>query len=69
MRPCCPSGVREALGELVGVAKEGLLALIVGEGLGVLAEMLEDEVYDVVGLSGKWDRNPRLSGIATMMVR
>jgi hypothetical protein len=29
-----PARVREALGELVGVAKEGLLALSVGVGLG-----------------------------------
>jgi hypothetical protein len=34
--------VQEALGELVGSAKEGLLALSVGVGLGVLAELLEE---------------------------
>ena len=32
-----PPGVQEALGQLVGSAKEGLLALSVGVGLGVLA--------------------------------
>ena len=31
-----PERVQEALGELVGAAKEGLLALCVGVGLGVL---------------------------------
>jgi len=33
-----PERVQEALGELAGTAKEGLLALSVGVGLGVLAE-------------------------------
>ncbi len=33
---------QEALGELVGVAQEGLLALSVGLGLGVLAELMEE---------------------------
>ena len=39
-----PLRVREALGELVGAAKEGLLALSVGVGLGVLMEAKLDEV-------------------------
>jgi putative transposase len=51
-----PPSVQEALGELVCAAKDGLLALSVGVGLGVLAEMLEAEVDDVVGPKGK--RNP-----------
>jgi putative transposase len=50
-----PPRVQEALGELVGSAKEGLLALSVGVGLGVLAELLEEEVVQVVGLKGKHD--------------
>ena len=37
-------------------AKEGLLALSAGVGLGVLSEMLEEEVDEVVGPKGKWDR-------------
>lgn len=41
--------VQEALGELVGAAKEGLLALSVGVGLGVLAELMEEEVDEVIG--------------------
>lgn len=51
-----PERVQEALGQLAGAAKEGLLALSVGVGLGVLAEMLEEEVDEVVGPKGK--RNP-----------
>jgi transposase-like protein len=50
-----PVGVQEALGELVGAAKEGLLALSVGVGLGVLAELMEEEVDEVVGAKGKHD--------------
>jgi putative transposase len=50
-----PPRAQEALGELVGSAKEGLLALSVGVGLGVLAELLEEEVVEVVGPKGKHD--------------
>ncbi len=50
-----PVGVQEALGELVGAAKEGLLALSVGVGLGVLAELMEEEVDGVVGSKGRHD--------------
>ena len=50
-----PPRVQEALGELVGSAKEGQLALSVTVGLGVLAELLEEEVVDVVGPKGKHD--------------
>jgi putative transposase len=50
-----PGCVREALGELVGVAKEGLLALSVGVGLGVLSELMAEEVDDVVGPKGRHD--------------
>ena len=50
-----PPRVQEALGQLVASAKEGLLALSVGVGLGVLAELLEEEVEGVVGPKGKHD--------------
>ncbi len=53
-RPLSPR-VQEALGELVGVAQEGLLALSVGVGLGVLAELMEEEVTEVVGEKGRHD--------------
>jgi hypothetical protein len=44
-----PPGVADALGELAGAAKDGLLALSVGLGLGVLGEMMEAELDEVVG--------------------
>ena len=50
-----PEGVQEALGQLVGAAKEGLLALSVEVGLGVLRELLEQEVDELVGPKGKWN--------------
>ena len=50
-----PGRVQEALGELAGAAKEGLLALSVGVGLGVLAELMAEEVDDVVGPTGRHD--------------
>ncbi len=50
-----PAQIQEALGELVGAAKEGLLALSVGVGLGVVHELMESEVDEVVGPKGKHD--------------
>jgi len=50
-----PARIQEALGELVGVAQEGLLALSVGVGLGVLAELMEEEITEVVGPRGRHD--------------
>ena len=50
-----PERVQEALGELAGAAKEGLLALSVGVGLGVMAELMEEEVDEVVGPKGRHD--------------
>jgi hypothetical protein len=54
-----PPGVEEALGGLVNWAKEGLLALSVGVGLGVLVELMEEEVCELVGPRGKHDPNRR----------
>jgi putative transposase len=48
-----PLRIQEVLGELVDSAKEGLLALSVGVGLGVLAELLEEELVEIVGPKGK----------------
>jgi putative transposase len=48
-----PERVQEALGELAGAAKEGLLALSVGVGLAVLSELMEEEVVRHEAL---WDR-------------
>ncbi len=70
-----PVRVQEALGELVGSAKEGLLALSVGVGLGVLAELMEEEVAEVVGPKGKHDpertavRHGREAGEVTLGAR
>jgi hypothetical protein len=48
-----PPSVQEALGELVNAAKDGLLALSVGVGLGVLSEMMEAEVVRHEALSDR----------------
>jgi putative transposase len=50
-----PAEIQEALGELVGAAREGLLALSVGVGLRVVHELMELEVTEVVGPKGKHD--------------
>ena len=50
-----PPGVQAALGELVNAAKDGLLALSVGVGLGVLSTLMEEEVDEVVGPKGCQD--------------
>src|SRR5947209_8011912 len=50
-----PPQIQEALGELLGAAREGLLALSVGVGLGVVHELMEREVDEVVGPKGKWN--------------
>jgi putative transposase len=48
-----PAEIQEALGELIGAAREGLLALSVGLGLGVVHQLMEREVTEVVGPKGK----------------
>jgi putative transposase len=50
-----PAEIQEALGELVGAAREGLLALSVGVGLRVVHELMEAEVTEVVGPRGRWN--------------
>jgi hypothetical protein len=52
--------IQEALGELVGVAREGLLALSVGVGLGAAHSLIEAEVEEVTTTPGS-----RTSGRAT----
>jgi putative transposase len=52
-----PAEIQEALGELVGAAREGLLALSVGVGLRVVHELMEAEVTQVAGPKGKHDRD------------
>ena len=48
-----PEQVTLALGELAGAAREGLLALAVGTGLGVLGSLLEADVDRLVGPRGR----------------
>ena len=48
-----PPEIQEALGELVGAAREGLFALSVGVGLSVVHELMEAEVEEVVGPKGR----------------
>ena len=50
-----PPQIQEALGELVGAAREGLLALSVGVGLSVVHDLMEREVDEVVGPKSKWN--------------
>jgi putative transposase len=50
-----PAEIQDALGELVGAAREGLLALSVGLGLTVVHQLMEREVDEVVGPKGKHD--------------
>ena len=48
-----PEQVTVALVELAGAAREGLLALAVGTGLGVLASLLDADVDRLVGPKGR----------------
>jgi putative transposase len=48
-----PEQVTVALGELAGAAREGLLALAVGTGLGVLGSLLDADVDRLVGPRGR----------------
>ena len=55
MRADLPEAVQASLGELAGAAREGLLALSVGVGLGVMHELMAAEVSEVVGPKGRHD--------------
>lgn len=50
-----PEHIEEALGELAGAAKEGIVPLRRGVGLGVLHELMDAEVEEVVGPRGRHD--------------
>jgi transposase-like protein len=54
-----PEAVQAALGDLAGAAREGLLALSVGLGLGVVHELMAAEVEEVCGPKGKRDPDRR----------
>ena len=53
MRPCSRSACRKRWASWSGQRRKGLLALSVGVGLGVLEELMAEEVDDVVGPKGK----------------
>ena len=55
-----PPKIQEALGELVGAAREGLLALSVGVGLGVVHELMELEVvrHEALSYRAGWETSP-----------
>jgi transposase-like protein len=55
MEMSLPAEIQDALGELVGAAREGLLALSVGVGLRVVHELMEAEVTEIAGPKGKHD--------------
>lgn len=59
-----PAEIHDALGEFVGAAREGLLALSVGVGLRVVHEPMQAEVTEVVGPKGHWSRERTLRGMA-----
>jgi putative transposase len=50
-----PAEIADALGEMVGAAREGLLALSVGVGLRVVHELMEAEVDEIAGVKGRHD--------------
>jgi hypothetical protein len=53
MEMSLPAEIQDALGELVGAAREGLLALSVGVGLRVVHELMDAEVTEIAGPKGK----------------
>jgi hypothetical protein len=53
-----PDQVTVALAELAGAGHEGLLALAVGTGLGVLGSLLDAEVDRLVGPEGRHNPHP-----------
>jgi hypothetical protein len=59
-----PPQIQQALGELVGAAREGLLALSVGVGLGVVHELMEAEVVRHEALSDRRGERPRRWAVA-----
>jgi putative transposase len=56
-----PERVTIALAELAGVAREGLLALAVGTGLGVLHSLLDTDVERLAGPKGR--HNPKRAAV------
>jgi hypothetical protein len=61
-----PARIQAALGELVGAAREGLLALSVGVGLGVVHELMELEVVRHEALSDRAGCETLLGAVAAV---
>jgi hypothetical protein len=59
-----PAEIQEALGELVGTAREGLLALSAGVGLRVVHELMETEVVRHEALLDRAGVRPRRWAVA-----
>ena len=55
--PDLPEGIRLAMTDIAGAAREGLLAMSVAAGLAVMAAMFEAEMTEACGPKGKHDRS------------
>jgi putative transposase len=55
--PDLPEEIALAMADIVGVAREGLLAMSVAAGMAVMAAMFEAEIAEVCGPKGKHDAN------------
>ena len=64
-----PAEIQEALGELVGAAREGLLALSVGVGLRVVHELMKPRSTRSSDRGGSGIRTGQRSVMATRMGR
>src|SRR6185312_6203121 len=53
--PDLPEGIRLALADIAGAAREGLLAMSVAAGLAVMAAMFDAEISQACGPKGKHD--------------
>jgi hypothetical protein len=53
--PDLPEGIRLAMTDIAGAAREGLLAMSVAAGLAVMAAMFEAEMTEACGPKGKHD--------------
>jgi hypothetical protein len=64
-----PEQVTVALNEIAADMREGLLALAVGAGLQVMAQLMEADVAAVCGPRGKHDPDRAATGTAPRPVR
>ncbi len=64
-----PEEISLALADIVGVAREGLLAMSVATGMAVMQAMFAAEVTSVAGVKGKHDPDGQLCGTAPRRAR